>query len=132
FAASPASAANPCTFNEPEVQYACAVFANFGGHEFDHGEAAFWAGVGQTEGRFAEVGGLLYSPELMASEVVESVYGAVRGRPPDPSGALFWTAQVGTQSLTYEQLIGTLGATGEGMAHLTNDQFVTLLYGAFV
>ena len=132
FASSPASAASPCGFNDPQVQYACAIFANFGGHTFDEGEAAFWAGLGQRDGRFAEVGGLLYSPELMASQVIGSVYQALLDRQPDPAGTLFWTTAVSNQSVTYEQLIGIFGASSEGMAFLSNNDFIGIVYNAFL
>ena len=134
FGASPASAVTGCAFPDPQLQYPCAAFVNgLGGHVFDSGEAAFWAGVGQSDGRLAEASGLLYSTEFL-SRVVGSLYQGVLGRAPEPSGMLFWTSGLIDHSISYEQLVGFFASSDEGFANLggTNADFINGLYNLFL
>jgi hypothetical protein len=133
FASSPASAAPVCDYTDPVVQYPCTLFQQFGGHTFTAGEASYWAGVGQSQGRRTEVTGMLFSPEMM-SGVVDSFYGLFLGRDADPAGAQYWTEQLIAGRVSFEQLAGLLASSDEGFAALggTNDGFVSALYGLFL
>jgi hypothetical protein len=129
--AGPASAVPACDFSQPELQYACNLFEFYSNRSFDTSEATYWAGVGQQYGHTFESLVLIHSVEV-DSELVNEVYNAVLDRDGDPAGLQYWTNQVASGNVLWEDVIGLFGDTTEGKAVLSNDQFTTLLYHAFL
>jgi len=129
--AGPASAVSSCDYSEPDLQYACNLFDSYAGRDFDQPEAAYWAGVGQQYGHVIESLALIHSVEF-DTIVVDAVYEAILDRAGDPAGMQYWTNQVVSDSLGYEDIIGIFGQSDEGQAALSNDDFTTLLYNAFL
>ena len=129
--AGPASAVPTCDYSQPELQYACNLFDFYAGRGFDTSEATYWAGVGQQYGHVLESLALIHSVEV-DSELVNEIYNAVLDRDGDPAGLQYWTNQVVGGQVLWEDLIGIFGDTAEGQAVLSNDDFTTLLYNAFL
>lgn len=129
--AGPASAVPSCDYSQPELQYACNLFDFDSGRSFDFAEASYWAGVGQQYGHTLEALALIHSVEV-DSELVNELYNAVLDRDGDPAGLQYWTSQVSNGTVLWENLMGVFGDTAEGKAVLSNDDFVTLLYNAFL